>query len=409
MTTNKYVAISSVSKTWLAVPWVSGATYDATFSTVSAALADATHGARNLVTLDQVAIYEGYKNVSPLSDSFTISSSWTTWPVNNIIIRPAAWEWHTGKPNTWFKLKKSVSYGAIVLSATTKDVLLYHLEVENTASVSASCIGAYSKTVVDGCIVKSWSKTYTGSAWGVLTLEAWPKIINNIAYDSSSGFWYYYYVSNGIIMENNAAIDCYRWFIVDVYSNAVLKNCVAANCTTWFYKDSTSSWTGSSNNASTDTTAPWTSSIQSIVANDCFVNPAGYDMHMKAWSPLIGVGANTSAEWVLKDIDEQPWTVPYSIGADQPWTFTVPIIIRGVPTNTEIRVYKVSDGSELIGIESSSTTNVTLDMPYTWPVTANIRILNLWYDFLPLSAEIWPNGVDFPISMRPDRWYSNPV
>lgn len=72
----------------------------------------------------------------------------------------------------------------------------------------------------------------------------------------------------------------------------------------------------SSNNASSDATAPGANSLTGLTAEECFVDPANGDFRLRAGSPLIGAGADLSGEFET-DIARHVREAPYSIGAHQ--------------------------------------------------------------------------------------------
>lgn len=98
---------------------------------------------------------------------------------------------------------------------------------------------------------------------------------------------------------------------------SIVKNCAVFNFgPTSSHRDFLNTGTGSSNNVSSDGSAPGTSAIVSVAASACFESVGGtWNLHLKSGSPLIGQGvflANVSV-----DIDGQARGSTVDIGADE--------------------------------------------------------------------------------------------
>ena len=84
-------------------------------------------------------------------------------------------------------------------------------------------------------------------------------------------------------------------------------------------------------------------------------------------------------------------------------TFT----LTGLVPNTEVRVYRKSDGVELAGVENSGTT-FSFDYNYTGDVPVDVFIHNIEYVWIGIESTLTANGVTIPIQQRFDRNYVNP-
>lgn len=84
-------------------------------------------------------------------------------------------------------------------------------------------------------------------------------------------------------------------------------------------------------------------------------------------------------------------------------TFT----LTGLVPNTEVRVYRKSDGVELAGVENSGTT-FSFDYNYTGDVDVDVFIHNIEYVWIGIESTLTANGVTIPIQQRFDRNYVNP-
>lgn len=83
--------------------------------------------------------------------------------------------------------------------------------------------------------------------------------------------------------------------------------------------------------------------------------------------------------------------------------------LTGLQLNTEIRIYRVSDGVELAGIENSST-SFTYNYDWVSDVNINIVIHNVDYNYIYIpNITLTSSGLDIPIQQTVDRWYSNPI
>jgi len=87
---------------------------------------------------------------------------------------------------------------------------------------------------------------------------------------------------------------------------------------------------------------------------------------------------------------------------------SVSFTISGLQTNSEVRVYKVSDGTEIASVENS---NSTFQFNYDWEgedFTANIVIHNMNYEYLRFdNVLLTDDDIIMPVSQKIDRVYAN--
>jgi hypothetical protein len=86
------------------------------------------------------------------------------------------------------------------------------------------------------------------------------------------------------------------------------------------------------------------------------------------------------------------------------------LVLTGLQDDSEVRVYRTSDDTELAGIEDSSGGTFTYD--YTWEDTdEEVYIVIHHLDYLPIRYEgqmLGQNGLTLPIQQVADRQYLNP-
>jgi len=84
----------------------------------------------------------------------------------------------------------------------------------------------------------------------------------------------------------------------------------------------------------------------------------------------------------------------------------VSLTLTGLKSNSEVRVYRTSDMTELAGIEDSGE---TYSYSYTWSedVPALVVVYGVGYDPIRLEVLLNKQGGTIPIQQRKDRWYKN--
>jgi hypothetical protein len=397
MATPVYVAISAANRTGDLVAGGEGATYAATFATFTAAFEDATYGARDLVALDEQAIYEMFLDVSPLNDAVSFSADWVTTASQGIIIRAEANSKHNGTRFTGAHLE-STSPTAIALSS---NVEVEDLRISSTYQYGSNTVHGAANSKLRRCFITSLDR-------GFYTTTGPSDIISCVIYGCRS---YGVFFSNGVSSIINSVIVGNGNGLKSQYGITTVINCVAIDNTTYdFSVDNIGS--GSANNASSDASATAVSPVgggkDNIIPANAFADYLGEDYHLAAGSTLHQAGYDLSAQG-LTDIDGAPFQVPFPIGCDEPSAFTVPVELSNVPLGTEVRIFDNASGAELVGVESSAASPVILDMPYPGvPVNARIVLLNMAYRYQVLTTEIGPNGLSFPVTFFRDRVYKNP-
>lgn len=101
-------------------------------------------------------------------------------------------------------------------------------------------------------------------------------------------------------------------------------------------------------------------------------------------------------------------TVLNGTGASTTIENTQTFNITGLQPNSEVRVYRTSDGVELAGVENSGTT-FSFNYNYTTDVPVDVYIHNVTYKWLGLSSTLTANGVTLPVQQQFDRNYENPT
>lgn len=397
MTTKKYVAISDIDKTGQTVIGGNGATYDATYATYTLAFDDVTHGARDIQTPDLEPHYQLFNDIT---DQIKLDSPlWVTTPANKVILESAAENAHLGIWGTGLLVSADFGYQA-VLSGTIHFVAQL-FSIKNTHAYGIGC-SAYPNTEFNAMFAQG------GSTASCFTSYDRGAVIRNCkSFGGSIGFDIGNY--DTAYLYNNIAIDyTTRGFHFGTSGiEGELINNAAFSAAGQGFNTIPAAMTVDSN-ASSDNSAQGNNALINQVATTCFKNPAAYDYHLAVDSPLKDIGFNLTGKNDT-DIDGQPWTVPYSIGFDQPGSFTVPIKISGIPINTEVRIYNVS-GAELVGIEDSVSNTVELDMPYTGtPEEVDFVLHNIDYIHYRIEAiEVGADGLSFPVVLIKDLAYKNP-
>jgi hypothetical protein len=215
-------------------------------------------------------------------------------------------------------------------------------------------------TVVDGLQVYY----YNGGYMAIDIVGGGVKIINNIINPSQNannvhGVYFNFPISSGYAYNNiiynaddcltaGGEVDVVFYFynntlyncasgIFASYATVKAKNNLANNCSTCFNTYSSGNFTGSSNNISSDTTAPGTNSKTKAAVQ--FVNAANKDFHLRVGdSAARGGGANLTNDSDLPfstDIDNEsrPETGAWDIGADEVARTTVINSPRGIDTS----------------------------------------------------------------------------
>lgn len=86
---------------------------------------------------------------------------------------------------------------------------------------------------------------------------------------------------------------------------------------------------------------------------------------------------------------------------------TYSLTLTGLQPNSEVRVYKVSDGAELSGVENSGTT-FSFNYEYTSDIAVYIVIHHQEYVYQMIEATLSASDTSIPIQQQFDRNYKNP-
>lgn len=95
------------------------------------------------------------------------------------------------------------------------------------------------------------------------------------------------------------------------------------------------------------------------------------------------------------------------LGVKVNYPTTVTFTLTGLQANSEVRIYKNSDSSELTGIENS-TTSFAYQYTYTADVAATVVIHNINYEYLSIPITLGSTNTSLPVQQRLDRNYLNP-
>jgi len=85
----------------------------------------------------------------------------------------------------------------------------------------------------------------------------------------------------------------------------------------------------------------------------------------------------------------------------------VTLTLQGLQPNSEVRIYRKSDMTELGGVENSEN---SFDYNYTWTADVDvvISIFNLNYKPIRMEITLTKNDTELPIKQVYDRNYKNP-
>jgi hypothetical protein len=84
-------------------------------------------------------------------------------------------------------------------------------------------------------------------------------------------------------------------------------------------------------------------------------------------------------------------------------------ILTGLQQNTEVRVYRTSDMSELAGSEDIDTGTFQYDYVWASDIPVTVVIVSLAYQDLLFTTTLTAAGTSIPVSQQFDRQYNNPA
>jgi len=366
MPTKVYVAISDVSRTGDVVSDDTGFTYAATFSSLSAAIADATYGSRDISSTTG-------SNESPYFDVFYsytevvgISTGNFTFIDNWVVVRAAPSYEHSGLPNTGIKISNTIAYADKYLFSG--NVLVLFLEFFSTGNGTGTGIRTlqlHGNAVGIGLISQADKRAFE---FRYDTSANIPTAISCLAFNSQVGFYTESY--NGGRQLNCVALNCTsRGFDSNSNGSALTTtiNCLGLGNAEDFSTGLTNVLEAS-NNASSDGTAWGTNPTINLVPANEIENLAGLNPHLKAGNSIETSGLDLVVRGDIsasnnKDIDGQPFT-GWPIGCDQPGAFTVPLGITAYDAQTlleiqgvDLYIYADIGGTLPQGTEISSGTS----------------------------------------------------
>lgn len=85
------------------------------------------------------------------------------------------------------------------------------------------------------------------------------------------------------------------------------------------------------------------------------------------------------------------------------------LVMTGLQSGSEIRIYRSSDGFELGGTESSGT---SFTYNYTWEQDVNVDVVihHINYEYIKIpNLTLISSGISIPVQQKQDRWYNNPA
>lgn len=270
----------------------------------------------NLVTAAAGEVLECYDDAASFNDGVTLSGA-TTNSSYFRVIRPATGHGHTGTPNAGVFFDKTS--GGYVVSIQEGYSQAHDLIARLTINTAASWYTfrvTEANAALIGCI--SWDISDSGSGspshFGVQNTSGAGFAVDCLAIGgtgTNGGF------RVGATGGTGYAYNCTAYnpggtCFIRTGGTATARNCLAGSATGF-----SGTWTNSNNNASTDGTAPGTSSRTSQTFT--FVNAAGDDVHLSSSDAgAKGFGADLSADgnYAFNDDIDGQTVASWSIGMD---------------------------------------------------------------------------------------------
>lgn len=326
-----YVAVSpSTVRTGDAVSGVPGATYAATFNTVYDAIQDVTYGARDLITAVETQYYHVFEDYTEVQGNGGINDSgFASSGAFRLIIECAPGLEHKGILANAIKISFGHNFGTTC--TLQKRSIVRNLHIEQTLN------GGAFTCQTDGSLGDKLIISSAGQGFKIFTRGA---LTNSLVTNCGN---------NGGVTSNFNEFTLRNVHILNTTGNGFhlggptasgpmnIENVVILNSSGNDFEDPNNmAANGNANfdyNMSSDGTAPGTNAIinQPIVdPNIPIVSLINSDPHVvpgKALDPTINPGKDLTAEGILTDIDNQPWTSPFGRGCDQMGEFTVPVNI----------------------------------------------------------------------------------
>lgn len=259
----------------------------------------------NLVTADQVQVAECYDDwASGLNDNVTVAG-WTTDSTRYPKITVAAGHRHDGTPQSGFYMKKTQTWGSVVVLQQAQTRVEW-LDVWNSAtSGDSSGFTLMAVAFLSNCLGRTQSTEGLSAGFTLTSGGGASHLYQCLGYGSGTGFmidpWsgstYY-----NCVAANNSN---YGFNKTADGLDSIAKNCVAySGATPW---STGSGWSSScANNASSEASgAPGSSAVHSITSA-AFADATGGNFHLASGSVLIGAGTNLYSTFTT-DIDGDTW------------------------------------------------------------------------------------------------------
>ena len=338
MGTPVYIAISSTDRTGDTVADDTGFTYADTFSSLTSAQADVTHGVKDISSgtgSDENYFYDVFNSYSEPPNILFDTNNWTIID-NLLVVRSAPNYEHAGEPGSGIVITNSDSYQnmyRIGLRTLFKD-----LEFIATAHG-----GSFLIEINGGVALRLIAKTsHLSGADAAIRFgdSALSKAVSCLAHNCGKSGISIAAWRNGTIY-NCAAINNTEQGIKlgsSGGSGVYIRNNLSLDNAGGDYLDSGRAAYTATNNASSDATALGTSAIINLTSTDEVENAITPDPHLKAGNSLETLGVDLVNLSLLtadeaKDIDGQPFT-GWPIGCDQPGSFTVPVKVTAYDAET---------------------------------------------------------------------------
>ena len=268
----------------------------------------------DLVAATTSEVLECYADAASYADTITMANA-TTNSSYFRIIRPAAGEGHDGTPNT-----------GIIFTGTSTIFLLqegyasiYDIAATVTANSAAnispfdiSSTGDPNKRLV-GCIAFDCTNAGAGAGYGFSVGADTAYVIDCLAL-RADGYGFYSAGAATHYFYNLTAIDCDIGFRNDATTTTLFKNCLGYSNTTADFQN-VGTITGSTNNASSDTSAVGTVTYSSQTFT--FVNAANDDFHLHRndlGAKFRGTNLSADANFPFNDDIDGDTITNWSIG-----------------------------------------------------------------------------------------------
>ena len=202
----------------------------------------------------------------------------------------------------------------------------------------------------------------------------------------------------------------------------IYNNISIGNATNW--SAIPSGLVGAGYNCGASGDAPWytttDTSIKTLTAdNTSFVDYTGNDFRPASESAPQVDAATVILRIEESDIagNEKP---NYNNGGVEAWDCgpyeydhgygnhpaTINLTLDGVVSGSEVRIYRISDNTELAGIESCVSNPV---FTFSANVAVRILVINILYMLVDFTYLATSGEVSIPIEMRPDPWFKDPL